>query len=451
MKKRAVLFGLIGLMTSSLVFAGEFRGIEPGISTRSDVFSRFGKPKEEVIKNTRYIFDASQYDLKVLSVVIDEQTSRVTSIELYPNKTQYFSDFKNWFKLNDPFDQSYDAEGNLVETFLPHAVKLHYNGPNNQAPVLFFEHVDLLSFDDYSMLPKKRPYLGMRLMPHTGAGYKIQMVEAASPAEEAGFKSGDIITAINGTPYTAKEYDPTSFVNILTRLPMNEKIVFVLSRLDEEGQASDVTCTAFLREMTDAQIETSVQESLVLFEQGQFLLQNGDMYGALDLFKNALWLNPYEPIFYASLADVYYRIGLADFAIEELEKSVRMSPQYFPYFLLATIYSEKGDLDKAIAHFRKALALNAEDLQIREKLGYLFMKKDMYNEALKVFADVLQRKADSQSALFFSALCNEKMNRSEEAFVLYKKFLAVEPTHQGMKDEATAKVEAFRLNGRFPQ
>jgi tetratricopeptide (TPR) repeat protein len=155
-------------------------------------------------------------------------------------------------------------------------------------------------------------------------------------------------------------------------------------------------------------------------------------------------LNAYEPLYYASLADAYYRIGLVDFAVDELKKSVRMEPQYFPYFLLGTIANEQGSYDEAIGYFKKALALNGEDYQVREKLGLSYMRKEMYGEAIDVFKTVLENRPKSSSALFFTAVCYEKLKDNEKALIYYKKCLESDPENPEMKKEATEKVEAFR-------
>jgi len=420
-------------------FAGTFNGLEPGVSTKTDAHQVLGEPKEEVIKNERYVYDANKFDLKVLSVVFHKESGIIKMIELYPSETVYFEKVRGWFKLNDAFEHSFDESGNLVETFLPHAVRLHYEGTNNLSPVLYFEHFDPIEYEDLSMLPKERPYLGIQLISHKGRGYKIAVVEKDSPSEAAGLLEEDIILAVAGKEYRDLEIDPTTFMSVLALLPIDANVQFKIKRAEEE-----IVLSVTLKPMTVSQLEKAAQESLLLFQQGQFLLNNGDTYGALDLFKNAIWLNPYEPLYYASLADAYYRIGLVDFAVDELEKSVQMSPQYFSYFLLGTISSEKGEYDEAIGYYKKALALNAEDVQVRDKLGFSYMRKEMYGEALNIFNVVFETNPKSPIALFFSAVCHEKLNNYEKALIFYKKYLATDPEHPEMRKEAEEKVEFFR-------
>lgn len=438
--KKAILTGvLLVLMGISSAWAGTFNGLVPGASTKADAVRVLGKPTQEVIKDERYTFNAAAYDLKVLSIVLYEDSSVIQAIELYPHDTVYFPQLKEWFDLNDPFERTFDSNGNLIESFLPHAVRLYYDGTNNRAPVLYFAHFDPAEYEDFSMLPHTRRYLGLQLVAHKGPGYKIALVEKESPAEEAGLRAGDILLSLGEESFDGRELDPASFMSVLALLPINKAVPCTIKRGDEVRERS-----LSVRPMTSEEMEKAVHDALVLFRQGQFLLNNGDSYGALDLFKNALWLNPYEPLYYASLADAYYRIGLVDFAIDELERSIRISPQFFPYFLLGTIYTEKEDYDQAIQYFKKALALNAEDIQIREKLGYCYMRKDMYREALDEFKTALHIKENSPVSLFFAAVTSEELNDFEKAIVYYKKYLATDPEHSEMRTQAEEKIAEFR-------
>jgi tetratricopeptide (TPR) repeat protein len=439
MRKTTCYLFLMSVLLISPVWAGNFNEIEPGISTKAEAFAVLGKPTKEVIKNKRYTFNGQKFDLKVLSVVLYEDSEVIQAIELYPQETVYFPQLKEWFDLNDPFETTFDTDGNVIESFLPHAVRLHYDGPNNLSPILYFEHFDPAEYEDFSMLPQERRYLGLQLAPQKGPGYKIAAVAKASPAEEAGLLPGDVIIAINEQSYADKELDPSTFMSVLALLPINKEIICTIKR-DEQT----IEIPLLLRPMTSEEMEKAVHEALLLFRQGQFLLNNGDTYGALDFFKNALWLNPYEPLYYASIADAYYRIGLTDFAIDELKTSIRMSPQFFPYFLLGTIYTEEEDYDQAILYFTKALALDATDIQVREKLGYCFMRKDMDREALAVFQKVLEIKENAPLALFFAAVTSEKLDDFEKAIVYYKKYLATDPSDSPMRRQAEDKIAQFR-------
>jgi tetratricopeptide (TPR) repeat protein len=56
-------------------------------------------------------------------------------------KTQYDrSRYKEWFELGEPAKKEMDANGNLVEYYLPQKVSLHYAGANASNSVEFFSH-----------------------------------------------------------------------------------------------------------------------------------------------------------------------------------------------------------------------------------------------------------------------------------------------------------------------
>ena len=445
MKKNVILTLLLFFVYASTLFAGSFHGVIPGATTKEEAFNLLGDPRDEVIKGERYVFDPERFDLKVLSVVFYADVPVVKKIELYPEETLYYDDYKEWFNLNEPFARSTDPEGKLVETFLPHNVRLHYDGPSADAAVIFMEHFDPAEYEDFSMLPASRPYLGIRLVGHPGAGYKIATVEEGSPAAVSGLQSGDVIVKINDLSYEDKEIDPTSFMSVLSILPLGEESTFVIHRSDTEtGEVKRLSFNVPVHPMSKVQMENNAKQALVLFQKGQFLLNNGDVYAALDVFKNAIWLNPYEPLFYASLADAYYRIGLTEFAIEEVQKSIGLNSQHFSFFLLRTIYIDQQKYAMAVHSLTKALALNSSDVQIREKLGYCYMKQEKYEKALSAFKTVLRQKEHSPSALFFSGRCSEKLNRLQDALIFYKKYLATDPSQKGMREEAQNKISELR-------
>ena len=87
-------------------------------------------------------------------------------------------------------------------------------------------------------------------------------------------------------------------------------------------------------------------------------------------------LNPRDVGVGFQLALLYYRNDQKEDAIKLLESVVALSPNYSnAHWYLATMYDERGDIDKAIAEMEKVLELNADNQQVVDKLAELRLKK----------------------------------------------------------------------------
>ncbi|MBU1862902.1 MAG: tetratricopeptide repeat protein [Candidatus Omnitrophica bacterium] len=418
-------------------YTGSYLGLEPGLSTKEDTIKIFGDPTETIVKNERYTFTPTDKGLKFISIVFYKDTQVIRNIEIYPQEKHQGSDYQEWLTLHEPFERSSDTEGNLIEYYLPHGVALHYNGKRDTAPVLFIEHFNPSRFENIEVVKNKKPYVGIRLIAHDDAGYKVFEVEEKSPAAQADLQKDDVILEIEGHYFYEKGLDPSSFMSALSLLPINKKLSCVVERREKEKKL-----TLKIIEMDQEQQQEDIQKALSLFQQGQFLMNTGHFYEALEAFKKAIWLNPLEPLYYTSRGDVYYRIGLHDFAIDELTKSVRMMPQHFPYYVLGVIYSEKKDYTKAIHAFQKSLALNPNS-DVRAQLAFCYFEKKLFRDAARECQKVLQINEDMPAVTYYLAVCFDKLHNVPKALYFYEKFLTFDTNDEDMKKNARERVAFF--------
>ncbi len=436
MKKNIFIVGFLIIFCPN-IYAGGYLGLDPGISTKKDAEEVLGKPIEEVIKGKRYDYNAKKHDLERLSIIFYQDTEVIQTIELYPKEMHKASQYKEWFGLYEPFERAFNENGQLIEFYLPQCVSLHYTDRQGMSPVSYISHFDPAIFEGRRVGDDTRSYLGVHLIFHTGQGYKVFMVDQNSPAQKGGLRNDDIILEIEDYSFYEKELDPSGLMSILPLLPVGEKVNFVIER---EGKKKKLGIT--LSELDQKQIEENAVEAVRVFQKGQVLMNYGDPYGALEVFKKAIWLNPYEPLYYAALGDAYYRIGLVDFAIDELKKSVRMRAQHFPYYLLGVIYIEKNDFKQAIYALTKAVALNPKDIEMREKLGYCYFQEELFEEALQAYQKIYNLDSNSSNAIYFIASCYDKLHDIKRAHYFYKKYLSldVKNTNEGMRKAAEDRV-----------
>lgn len=91
---------------------------------------------------------------------------------------------------------------------------------------------------------------------------------------------------------------------------------------------------------------------------------------ALEAGRVAVGLRPNCPVAHAALAKTLLFCGRADEALSSIRRAIRMSPAYPAWFLdvLAASYRDSGDLESAISVARRAIEVNANDVEARHAL-----------------------------------------------------------------------------------
>lgn len=114
---------------------------------------------------------------------------------------------------------------------------------------------------------------------------------------------------------------------------------------------------------------------------GHIYLRIGNTERMLECFENALHFDPENSYAYNNFAQYYFREYEFDRAIEYAEQALKHNANmYEPATLLATIYSIRGDDEKAKKYKHKAIA-NGQD---PERLNYAIeLFKEQYAEDMK--------------------------------------------------------------------
>jgi len=84
------------------------------------------------------------------------------------------------------------------------------------------------------------------------------------------------------------------------------------------------------------------------------------------------------------------------------------------------VYSEKGDMDKAIEFFKKASRIKGKEREPHYCLGSLYIKKNNYEKAIKEYKKALEfglGSSDLYNALAFAYIKNNKFKEAEGALM----------------------------------
>jgi len=125
--------------------------------------------------------------------------------------------------------------------------------------------------------------------------------------------------------------------------------------------------------------------------------------------------------------------GKTDEGIAELQKSVRLRPNFAPaHAALAQAYVAKRDFEDAAAELQRVIALNPQSEDAYYRLGLIYLQErqpakaaDTFNQLLKIAPN----SADGHAGLA-DALATQHQNR--EALEEYKKAAAIDANYQGV-------------------
>jgi hypothetical protein len=146
MRRFIFIFFSIFLLFPTPSFSGVYKGLEPGLSKKSDADKVLGKPVRETVKGERYEYDPKGTGARQLSVTFNKQTQVIEGIEFFPQKSITKANCQKWLGLKIPTVTQKHSNGNLVEYYGDEGIALLYSGPQDTSPIAIFAHVNPLTF-----------------------------------------------------------------------------------------------------------------------------------------------------------------------------------------------------------------------------------------------------------------------------------------------------------------
>ena len=96
-----------------------------------------------------------------------------------------------------------------------------------------------------------------------------------------------------------------------------------------------------------------------LFERGLTQMQSGDLPAAVETFSRVIGMNPDFAEGWNKRATVYFLLGEDDLSLKDCAQVLKRNPQHFGVLSgYGQIYVRKGDLERALDYFRRALTIN---------------------------------------------------------------------------------------------
>ena len=274
-----------------------------------------------------------------------------------------------------------------------------------------------------------------------------------------------------------RKYEP-ALENFEKALAINPRLMDVFSNVilvyaaQKEFETAIQKCDQKLQEIE----EVPALSAFIYNIKGELYLAQRKLPEAEAAFVAALEKNPDFLKPYYSLSKIYLSEGEHEKSIEQFKTILAKNPnQTQPHMLLGTIYEGQKQLDLAEKHYREALAINPDfapaannlayllssqnrnidealalakkakeklpdDPNVADTLGYLYLRKGLYDMAIGEFSDSLKKLPDNPTIHYHLGLALHQKGNMEGARTELEKALSLNDKFEGA-DEARKLLE----------
>jgi tetratricopeptide (TPR) repeat protein len=131
----------------------------------------------------------------------------------------------------------------------------------------------------------------------------------------------------------------------------------------------------------------------LLFQLGETYRLKGDLNMAMDFFRKASKAAPNDTLSLLQLSLLMEGTGKGDQAKPIYEQIIKLEPDH-PVALNNLAYikaQEGGDLDSAMTMAQRARQKSPDSTAIADTLGWIYYKKNMTEESIRLFTDLIQK------------------------------------------------------------
>ena len=158
------------------------------------------------------------------------------------------------------------------------------------------------------------------------------------------------------------------------------------------------------------------RSAVSLYDQAYQLQQNGDYYGAVESYREALQLNPRWGLAWFNLATCTYNLGEYDLCVEYADNAARYARDVSDIKnLKGMALISLGNLDEARAVFEEVLKKYPNDIDARFGLAELNLYKGSLSSAESLYLDALKRDNHNRKALLSLALVSAEDGKMDVA------------------------------------
>lgn len=182
--------------------------------------------------------------------------------------------------------------------------------------------------------------------------------------------------------------------------PEDARLHYILSEAyKRKGNVTDA-----LKELEEAlRINPSYRAAQAALAQAQSALGKKD--DAIKTLNDVISAKPDNLPPYIQLANLYRERNENDKAIEALKKAQGLDSNYYPAYMLASIYFMQGRVDESIDLYRKASIISGKNPTPHINLAIAYQKKGDYNAAFEAYQQAIGFQTQN-AVLFYTVLTN---------------------------------------------
>lgn len=178
---------------------------------------------------------------------------------------------------------------------------------------------------------------------------------------------------------------------------------------------------------------------ILVLLSGRTIARNMDWQNQDSLWLAAAKTSPSSPQNHNNLGDYYGRRGEYEKAIEEFKKAIELQPNYGDaYHNLGNTYQQIGKIDMAIENYQKALQFNPRLWQSRQNLAVIYFGQEKFKEASEEMQKAIEISPANPNLRLVSAIIYLKMGQKDEARAALEKTLELDPENMKAKELLTS-------------
>lgn len=218
---------------------------------------------------------------------------------------------------------------------------------------------------------------------------------------------------------SAEGYIPTTTTIFISQLQKNPKVILKLKKpeIDKDAVITDEASLAYIEQATKLFNEKQYDQALVILEQ--FLAQNPKAYQVQLLIGDC----------YREKGEVDKAIEIYNKAVEEAKADEKTGQQVSAKALAAIgdCYVRKNDIANAQVYFKQSIDTNPDNETLAYTVGEVFFSNQKLDEAIQYFTKATEIKPDWAPPYHKLGLVYLNKTDYDKAKENFAKFLTLEP------------------------
>jgi tetratricopeptide (TPR) repeat protein len=181
-----------------------------------------------------------------------------------------------------------------------------------------------------------------------------------------------------------------------------------------------------------------------LYSRARLATLEQDYPAALNILRDAIELDPDSAFLNAALAEVKFKIGQVEEALEYIGRAIKLDPSYrLPYLMAGSYMATSGKDSEAVVYLRKAVELDPSKEDAYLLLAVSLTRLFEYEEAVNTLKAMIKINSESVLGYYYLGKTYGQMKLYREAVGYFSKTLELRPDFDQAAIDMAAAFEAL--------